>query len=148
METAAFKPSDPFSVLSLVDIFKTAYDSTNTHKGAALSLFPYFIREPTKATLSHQVEADTEKDHQQEGKLAIYCQVASYMLEAYATDNVIGEAKANIGTLKEPARMTAVCCSEILWVNPPQQGRVYDKSILKETFVERLHYSTSNSLRT
>lgn len=55
-----------------------------------------------------------EKNHDQEGKLATYSQVVNYLLETYATDDVIVKAKTKVTSFKQFAVITAMQCSEAL----------------------------------
>lgn len=81
MKTATFKPSDPISVLSFLNNFKTVCDNKIVHKGTAVWLFPSFIPEPAQAALSNHTLADNKQNHKQEVKRTTYCQAVVYILE-------------------------------------------------------------------
>lgn len=69
METAVFKPTNLFSLLSFSDNFKTFCDGNTIYEGAAKWLFPHLICEPAKAGVTHRVTAD-KRNRQLERKLA------------------------------------------------------------------------------
>lgn len=92
IKLAAFKPSYRLSLFFVVNNSKTASHSRSNHKGAELQLLEQIICEPGKAALSHQVTTN-KKNHQPEGNLTTYCQLAYYLLDMHPTDNVIDEGK-------------------------------------------------------
>lgn len=64
MESANFKTSDPISVLSFAHNFKTVCDGSGILEGAAMVLFPHFMKDPSKAALVHRICATKEDDPQ------------------------------------------------------------------------------------
>lgn len=57
MNSSILKPSDPITVLILLHNFKIFCYSNEIYKGAAMWLFPYFIKEPAKVPLSYRLSA-------------------------------------------------------------------------------------------
>lgn len=53
MKSVTFKPSDPISIVSVLDIIDIAYDSNCIHEGAAVWLFSHSIQEPGKSAWSY-----------------------------------------------------------------------------------------------
>lgn len=49
--------------------------------------------------------------------------MVSYLLEIYATDDIIAEAEAEIVIFKKPAGMTTISYSEVLWEKSSSLGR-------------------------
>lgn len=96
---------------------------------------PIFYSKTPKAAFSHQV---TDRKHETEGTLTTYHQVVNYMLETYATDNVIAEAEAGITNFKQPARSTAVLDCEAVLEKALRCGMTYNGLRLKRIFVEGL----------
>lgn len=77
IKTALFTPSDLTSVLSLLRNFKTAHDSNGIPKGAAMWLFPHFIKEPARDTLAHRISASVE-DNGHEDRNDLKCLVVTF----------------------------------------------------------------------
>lgn len=126
MKAALFKRTDPSSVLCFLKNIKTACGSKSFHENAAMWLFPHIIGEPIKAALSNRV-TDDERNRQHNEKPTTYCQVVRYLLETYATDDVIAEAKSEITTFKQPASMTTVWYSKVFWEKTLRSGMSYNK---------------------
>lgn len=99
LSTAEFKPSNLISVLSFSSNLKAACKTWIISKGTAMSVFPHFIWEPLRTAFSHRVTAD-KNIHQHEEILTTYCQVANYLFETDATDDVIAESRADITSFK------------------------------------------------
>lgn len=146
MKTSLFKPSRPISVLSVLDKLKTACDNNSIHKDAATWLFPHFVTEPAKAALPHRMTAD-KRNHQQGDKLTTYCQVINYLLETFATDNIIAEAESDITSFEKPVGTTGTRHFEILFEKALRCGVVYNEPRLKEIFIESLRSSICYSTR-
>lgn len=72
------------------------------------------MEDPAKPALARTVRATREDEPQQEGELATYCQVVSYLLATYATDDGLTEVEAETTNFKQPGGMTAVSSSELL----------------------------------
>lgn len=92
------------------------------------------------------MSASEDNDAHKEGTLTPYCQVANYLHETYATDDVITEAEANIMIYKQPGTMSAVPYSATLWEKTLKCGRVYNESKLNGVFIEELHQSIRFSM--
>lgn len=90
MKAAVFNPTDPISVLSFLDNYKTACDSDKIHEKVAMWLFSHFICKPAK-TVSHEVIAEKTNLHQ-EGNLTTYSRVINSSTATYTTNNFITKA--------------------------------------------------------
>lgn len=88
------------------------------------------------------------KNRQQEGKQTTYCQVVNYLLVAYATDDVIAEAKDEITTLNHLAEMFDIQYSQALREKVLSCGMAYNKTRLRVILIEGLHPSNRYSIRT
>lgn len=104
-------------------------------------LISHFTREPFIAALSHRVTTGHKKDLQRERKITTYFQVASYLMEAYATNDIIDEARYDAVNFKKLAGMTSVSYSDALMRNVLRCGRLNDKSGLQRIFIEGLDSS-------
>lgn len=62
------KPSDYFSVLSLLQKCKIDRDSNGTSEGVDKWLFQYFMKVPAKADLEQRACATEEDEQKQEGR--------------------------------------------------------------------------------
>lgn len=60
------------------------------------------MKELAKAALSYEMSGTEDNTNHREEALTAHCQVFNYVLETYATDNVIAEAKADIISDKQP----------------------------------------------
>lgn len=141
IKTAIFRPSDSISILSFLWNFKTARDSNEIDEGAPMWLFLIFIKEPSRATLAHRMSASIEGNAHREGKLTSYCLLIDYLLEAYATYDVIAETEAEVTNCKQSENMSAVHYTQTLWENALRCGLVYSKSRFKGAFIPELNHS-------
>lgn len=100
MKVLMFKPSNPFSILLFLHNWKTACNSNGSSEGAAKWFFSHLVNEPVKTALSYLKSATEEYKTHKEGTLKTACQAVNYLLESYATDNVIAETEADIINFK------------------------------------------------
>lgn len=54
------------------------------------------MKEPARAALSYWLSTTEDNTTHKEETLTTYCHTVIYLLEIYATDNEIAQAKANI----------------------------------------------------
>lgn len=127
IRTGWFSSDESYLSTLFLDNSKTACDRSSIQDGAAAQLFPHFIPEPGKATLSQLVTADKMKG-QHESNVTNHFQVFSYILQAYAPDGVIAEAEADVTNLGQPAGMTAVRYSETFLKKALRFGITYNDS--------------------
>lgn len=73
------------------------------------------MKEVAKGALLHRMRATEDNDAHKAKKLTIYCQTINNLLEAYATDDFIGEAKADIMYNQKPGKTSAFRYSETFW---------------------------------
>lgn len=78
-------------------------------------LLAYFTEEPTKAVLLHRILALEDGVEQYSGKPSTYCQVANYLFQIYATDDLTTEVEADITNHKKPDNMSANMHFKTLW---------------------------------
>lgn len=64
MTSFLFKPLDLVSILSFLHNFKSASDSNAIHEGAAMWVFPYFMKNPAKAAPSYLLRASEDNTTQ------------------------------------------------------------------------------------
>lgn len=66
------------------------------------------MKVPIKATLSYRIHATDDSTTHKYWTLTTYCRMFSYLLETYATDDVIAEAEGEIMYYKQPENMSAI----------------------------------------
>lgn len=82
-----------------------------------------------------------------ERSLTFYCQLVSYPLETYATDEAVVEAQADLNIFKEEEYMFAVGYSESLCDNALRCGRVHDNAKHKDVLIAIIHHTACFLLR-
>lgn len=88
-----------------------------------------------------------EDNAHEAGKLKGYCQVVNYLLETYATDDVVAEDEADITNYEHPKSMSAMQYLQAMWKEALRCGQVYSDSRLKRVLIEGVHHSTGFSLK-
>lgn len=97
--------------------------------------------------MGHRVCATKEADPRKEGNMTTDCQVVSFLLATYATDDVLTVLKANVANFKQLEGMPVIRYSEVLWENALRCGLVYRESRRKGVFINGLHKSTHFAMR-
>lgn len=87
-------------------------------------LLQHFMKDPSKAALTHRMCTTENDDPQKEGNMTTYCQVVNHRLVTYATDEIIAEAEAKITNFEQPDYIFAVGYPEVLWEKALSCGRV------------------------
>lgn len=148
MKTNIFDSFDPISIISFLSAFKLACDTNGVHEGAAMWLLHFFMKKPAAAALNSRISLPS-KSHRRhkEGTLTTYCEVVNYLLETYATDDVIAETDAEILRFTQPPTKSPTEYAEALWNKALRCDRVYDEYVLKGIFIEGLHESIRHSMR-
>lgn len=101
-------------------------------------VIPLFMKMPAGAALRERKWFTSSCRSCQEGMLISFCQVVSYILSTYATDDIIAEVDADIINYKQPKDLHAVDYSQALWTEALRRGRVYEEYRLKGTSIEGL----------
>lgn len=94
---------------------KTASDRKAIHERDAIWLLPPVTKGPVEAALSYPMRATEDNGTHKGETMTSYCQAVSYVLQTYATDDVISEAEADVMNDKQPENMCAVRYSETFW---------------------------------
>lgn len=74
--------------------------------------------------------------------------MANYLLEMYATDDVITDAEVNKTSFKQPDSKTSGHYTEALWEKAVGCGMVYKESRLKRICIDDIITSICYSIRT
>lgn len=70
-----------------------------------------------------------------EGILKSYCEVVNYLLEKYASDEIIGETTAEIKSWKQQEGKKETKLWKKLWDKVLRCGKVYEEYHLKGIFI-------------
>lgn len=123
-KSSILKPADLISTLAFLHNFNTVCDSMQSYEETSIWLFPHVMNGPAKATLSYRMSATEDKTTHKEGTLTAYSQINTYLLETYATYDVIAEPKADNTNYEQREIMSAVLYSETVWEKAARSGRV------------------------
>lgn len=115
MKFSIFKPSEFIFILTFLNNFKKSFESSGTHEEAAMWLFFHLMKSLVNIGLAHRLGAIKENNLYKERSLTAYCQAVNYLLETYATDDVIAEEEADLMKYNQLIHMSTVCYSETLW---------------------------------
>lgn len=96
MKPHIFNGTDPITILNFLQVFKTACNTNGLHEGAATCMFQFYLKEPVRALLSARIRTTSRDKSSRQGKLSTYFQLVPYLFKAYATDDVIAEAEAEL----------------------------------------------------
>lgn len=138
MRSANFKPYDLISILFFLHKFMTACDRNNIHKNGAMRHFQHFVKNPSKGTVAQRVCVTKKDNRKWNGKLTIYCQVVSFLLGIYATDDVISAVEAYIASFNQMKEKFVARYSETLREKVLCYLRVYEETMLKREYIEGL----------
>lgn len=88
MHSRLFDCSGPFIILYFLESFQASCDNNGIPVGAALCVFQYFIRDPSKSVLTAQLGRPNDRPNKY-GNPTTYCQVLNHLMRIYATDDII-----------------------------------------------------------
>lgn len=139
MSLILFNRPEPISILSFLQKFQTAWDSSEIHEGVATWLFQYLTKDSVEAALAHCVSSTENDDPQNEEKLATCCRAVNYLLPTFTSYDVIAKAKAKVTNFKQPKYMSTVRYLVVLWETSLRFGLFYKEIRLKVVFMEGLY---------
>lgn len=113
MKSANSKPSDYILVLTFNYNLKKSRSGSGNRKRVAVWFFHHFMNEPAKAALVHRMLPSRKPYLHQKGKNT-YCQLVSYLLAMYPTDNLMAEAEAEEVIFVKPDEMSVVGYKKVL----------------------------------
>lgn len=76
----------------------------------------------------------------------MYCQVNKYLLEKYATEDVITKAEDKITNFTKSVGMPAVQYFQAVWEMALRWGTIYNKPGVKAIFIDGIHSSICYSM--
>lgn len=91
-------PFEPIHILLFLFLFKLVRDTHDAQEGESMWLLPFFMKKQGAATLDSRfsLRFRSSRKRQKEGTLTTYWEEVIYMLETYATDNIIAETDSKI----------------------------------------------------
>ncbi|CAN8068452.1 unnamed protein product [Agarophyton chilense] len=114
--TDNFSGSDPIAVLKFLSLFRTACDKNGVHEGATLYLFQFFRTGQVLGRVVSKISGTTDLvDAQDRELLRFYPQVVHYLLETYATDDVVVDAHQEAISIRPIFNMTKSAFADDLW---------------------------------
>lgn len=88
---------DPILIISFLSTFKLACHTNGIHKRATVCLLHFFIKKPAAAVLNSCSDLSSKRNRRQkEETLTGYCKVVNYLLDKYATGDLIVKLDAEI----------------------------------------------------
>lgn len=116
------------SVTSFSSAFKLVCERNGLDEEAALWLLFFFMKRPAAARLDARV-ALRSKSHRRhkEGKVMTYCDALNYLVEAYATDDVVVQTDTDIMRFSQPSIKFPTENEELLLNDALRGHRVYDE---------------------
>lgn len=147
MEFKRFKPSDPISILGYLHAFKAACDALGIHEGAAMWLLKAYMEEPARSSLSMRL-SHPKTGKAGKGKLTSYSSAVNYLLQTYASDDVIAEAEADLRHFTQTRNITPQEYAVALTLKVLRCGPVYTEARMIGIYIEGLQESIRSTVRT
>lgn len=109
--------------------------------------FHILIKNLTSAAFGARTRPTISRRSRSKRKADVLFPVVSYLLSIFATDYTILQADAYVTNSQEPSHLKAVDNSQLLWTKAFRCGHIYDEYGLKATFIEDLHLSIPENMR-
>lgn len=142
-----FDPGDPIFILDFFGAYMTTCGALGVQEGAALWMFKELLLDPAKETLIMRVHPK-KVVHAKYGKFTTYIFVANYVLQTYASENVISGAEGNIHHLVLKTRMSLWEYDILLSKKVFQCGVLYLYSSMSDIYIEGVHEYIRGAVRT
>lgn len=98
------------------------------------------MKKPAAAALNTRIALYLKlKRARKEGKLASDCEVVNFLLETYATDDIIEEMDAVILYFEQPSHTPPTEYLEALWNKAQRCDRTHDEYVFMGIFLEACH---------
>lgn len=153
-----FKKGDPISIICFLVTFEVACNSNETHEGAAMWIFQYYVHENfEKALNSHMyaeswlapLTASVQIEWHRSGRTLRPCpETVKYPLRKYVSDQAVPEHDASILQYVRQASITPQQCADVLTSKMCKVADVYDEGVLNDLFTELVEQSIRYSFRT
>ena len=154
MKDRTFSGDDPITVLGFLAHYKDACNLNDISEPVAYWMIQNFLEGRALALVQTRMSGLTMSVDSDRGEmLTTYPEVVNFLLQTYATDDVIAEAVTDVENLKQSTAMTEQEYSDELWKRALRCGTVFSGDRLKGYFVEGLlpalrgqvrHYAASH----
>jgi len=152
MQKTVFSGNDPIAILNFLKTFKDACDGSSVNEGAAMWLFQYFLTTPAKTLVTQRLKQPATSSKQKardrkEKKLTSYAAVVNYLLNEYASDDIIAKAHSDLSTFRLLGNMSETTFATKLQTKATRCGGVYPDSTIKTYFVDGIHPDLRETVR-
>lgn len=135
MKGRHFDGRPEIAVLNFLSAFKRACDINGVHEGAAIYLFRHFLAGNARTDFEAQLDGPTPEPDDADS-LTTYCEVVSYLLRTYATNEAISAAHSELISFRQTVKMTEKQYADLLLSKAGRCGRVYPRRVVRGYFVE------------
>lgn len=125
-----FSPEDSVSTLAYLIELKNLSKANHEKEGTAMHPFQYFLEEPAKSLFAQRIvppHVHEDADDYRQLSLTTYSKIVHTLLDIYALDDVIDEARAAHQDLKKKHSETPTKPAATLMSNSFRFSRVYTK---------------------
>ena len=139
MKDRGFDGDDPITVLRFLAEYKSACDTHSVCEVVAFWAVQNYLSGQALSLVQNRMAGQTMSvDADREEMLTSYPELVNFMLETYATDDVIAEAVEDVESMRQSTGMTEQEFSNELWKRALRCGTVFSGNRLKGYFVEGL----------
>lgn len=143
-----FSGKDPIMVIRFLQQFKSACNQNGVHEGAAIWLFRFFLDDPVRSDVESMLEGDNNPSGAtQQEMLRSYPEVVNYLLETYATDEVLAQAYYDLVSARQGYAQAEDEFAHKLKTQSIRCGNIFNDTRLKAIFVEGLLPTIRASVR-
>lgn len=116
MRPCVFSGSDSIGTLSFSAKNKDARDHNGLLESIAVCCFQCYVKRQAELSLGSQLTGSAmAKDFKRSKMLLTYKNVVSFLLQTYATDEVIAQAYSDVFNFRPSSAMIEETCSWMLW---------------------------------
>lgn len=138
MDLRDSEPDDPIFILACLRSYMTSCDALRVHEDAAVWTFKALLQEAVDDTLIMRVTSTDKVGQAKDGNSTTYSDEFIYLLENYASEDVIAEAKGNRRPLVRTLHMIPTDYVMLLSRQVFRCGPVYSKSRILGIYIEGL----------
>ncbi|CAN8070208.1 unnamed protein product [Agarophyton chilense] len=148
MGDTTFTGTDPIAKTEFLQKFKLACDQNGFFEGAAMWLFQFYLKVQAYYLLQGRILGNTlAMDGDGTEMLESYPEVVNFLLETYATDEVIQEAYSEVLAYHQRSGQTESEFSLALWNLATRCGNVFTISRIKSLFSDNVDKAIRSQVR-
>ena len=148
MGDTTFSGDDPIAIIDFLQRFKIACDQNGFSEGAAMWLFQFYLKGQAATLLHSRMQGNTMAvEEDQTEMLRTYPEVVNYLLETYATDEVIQEAYAEVLSYRQRPSQPELEFAKSLFALASRCGNVFTTTRLKAMFSDNVDKSIRAQVR-